>query len=81
MDDFKDVLKVCGFCFIGAMTLFSTFLLILWVVAGFEYSTWNRLHGTNYTHYEWFTGSDFIEKYHYPGREEAVKNEIKLIQD
>lgn len=64
--------------FICVMAIFWTIMLFGWIIAGFEYQTWNRLHGTNYTQYEWFTGSDFIQKYHYPDRDKTEKKEINV---
>lgn len=67
--------------FAGAILVsifFWTAMACIWTVSGFEYATWNKLHDTNYTQYEWFTGSDFIKKYHYPNRSETVKHELNL---
>ena len=82
MDDMFDFFRgVVGFGLGIVVTVFVGFLAILlggWIIAGFEYKAWNQLHGTNYTQYQWFAGSEFIEKYHYPNRNEATKSEVKL---
>ena len=77
----KVVVKVLAICFcfgLVVMTIFWSVMGITWTVSGFEYKTWNKLHNTNYTQYDWFSGSDFIKKYHYPNRKDTDKNEINV---
>ena len=78
MDIIKNVIAGC----VGLIIVSVTFLTIClgWglVISNFEYKTWNKLHSTNYSLYEWWTGSDFIKKYHYPGRDKADKKEINI---
>lgn len=73
-DFFCFLLGILGIIFLG----FWMIMLFGWVIAGYEYKAWNQLHGTNYTQMQWFSGSDFIQKYHYPDRAEANKNEINI---
>lgn len=84
-DDFSDVLRVCMVIFGSTITLFLTIAFCAmiggWLISGLEYQAWNKLHGTNYTQWDWFTSSGFIKNYHYPDREKALRNEIKLIAD
>ncbi len=80
--DWDEMLKFVVFVFgmivsvVGAILVCA--LMCGWVISGFEYNTWNKMHGTNYTHYDWFTGSDFIQKYHYPDRDKTEKKEINV---
>ena len=82
MDTLLEVLeatvKVAALICSIILTAFFTFLFVWWIISGFEYKTWNELHGTKYTRMQWFSGADFIKAYHYPGREETKKNEINL---
>lgn len=82
MDDFKNILLSAGAVVIGIVVIVFTLIFLFisgcFIVGGLEYKTWNKLHGTNYSWYDWSTGSDFIKSYHYPGREKAQINEIKV---
>lgn len=82
MDDLMDLVKLCVcavvLIFCGVFVILSIAFGTMWFVSGFEVKAWNKLHNTNYTQLDWFGGSDFIQKYHYPDRENAVKSEIKL---
>ena len=83
MSDFiKDVIAAtCVFCLMIIGVIFIGFWALMgcgWVIAGFEYEAWNKLHNTTYTHKQWFAGSDFIKKYHYPNRDETEKKEFNV---
>ncbi len=85
MDDFKDklgnVLIVC-IAILGMGAAFTAFNVIYcFTIGAFEYRTWNKLHGTNYSWYDWSTGEDFIKKYHYPDRDKTQKLELNHNQN
>ena len=68
-------------CVVAVMSVATVMFICLgWslVISNFEYGTWNKLHGTNYSLYDWWTGSDFIKKYHYPNREKAELKEFNV---
>ena len=79
MEYWEDIIR----CFLGFVVLvtglilgcFAGFLIASWIVSGIEYKTWNKLHNTNYSHYEWFSGADFIKDYHNSGHEQ-IKKEV-----
>lgn len=85
MDDFIDFFKMLMVLFLSVF-LFVVMIVVFvlgytWFCAGFESRAWNKLHGTSYSRSDWFGGSEFIEKYHYPNRDEAVKGELNVNQN
>lgn len=74
----RDVIQFIGLVFGVIFIGFWTIMFCAWIISGFESKTWNELHGTHYTQSQWFGGSEFIKKYHYPGREYNEKKELNV---
>ena len=74
--DYEDIFKT--FLLIVSVILgFIIAIIIAGIIGGFtigwfEHKTWNKLHDTNYTWWEWSTGSDFIKNYQDSGKIKTI---------